>query len=239
MDQGDRRAFLRTLILLALVSAASAHAAGSDTAVFDVHPESGGPVETITTRYDFTADGVVYTSTAEAPNQTEAVRLRTGPRGDFLDAVRTVTRSDGRIARIHLLADDDGRAILLRKEGQERDKILRVPDGHRPAVGPSFLVWLRLNDLPPGSDEPLFLVSFSGQSIRARARHEGIESVSTPLGTFVCRRIRVTLDVPLWRPHMDFWLADDTRRLVRHRGRRGFLSRIYVSELRAAKDEAP
>jgi hypothetical protein len=110
---------------------------------------------------------------------------------------------------------------------------LKIPENIPLAVDASLLYLLRSFPFDTEAQWRVFMVDFSGHSIRITARHTGTEMVIVPAGDFDCYRIEVTVNLPIFQPKILIWLTkSEPHFLVKHSGKRGPFTPKYETTLK-------
>jgi hypothetical protein len=110
---------------------------------------------------------------------------------------------------------------------------LKIPENIPLAVDASLLYLLRSFPFDTEAQWRIFMVDFSGHSVRITARHTRTEMVIVPAGDFDCYRIEVTVNLPIFQPKILIWLIkSEPHFLVKHSGKRGPFTPTYETTLK-------
>ncbi|HPL64702.1 MAG TPA: hypothetical protein PK587_13130 [Syntrophales bacterium] len=155
------------------------------------------------------------------------------------ESVMVSTDEDGALFEGALLSESSGRNVrlweqngyvIIERSGKRRAR--KIPEGTPAAADGSLLILFRRLLSRGTVAANVFMVDFTGVTVTAGVRVAGAERVSVPAGSFDCRRIEVSVKVPLLRPKVTFWLSEDPPHfMVRHQGKRGPFSSTYTTVL--------
>ncbi len=177
--------------------------------------------------------GLRLTSRTSGGRTEETVEILMDVEGGFVSGTREIATPAGKLQRRdHTWMRNNKVDIRTRSRKKGRVKHISVPAGKPLAIDASLLVLL--GSLAPGKETSfdIFMVDFTGRSVTVTARHGGTEHITVPAGEFDCRRIEVTVNLPLVRPTITYWLREqEPHFLVKHRGKRGPLSTPYTTSL--------
>ncbi|MGD0021391.1 MAG: hypothetical protein ABSC54_03725 [Smithellaceae bacterium] len=231
------------LCLLCLVSAAGdetcALEASAEKYRYEAIPlgDEDGQKETIDMEITRNGLNLRYRMKTVSPAGLEEIEIATEPKGRFLSASRRFSPAGKEAMTTEKIWREDGKAYL--KRGTETEGSVRsfdLPPEKSFAVDGSLLVLLR--DFPFGGDEAwaIYMVDFSGSNIAVTLRQAGIESVNVPAGIFDCYKMEVTVEIPIFRPHIIYWVTKkEPHFLVKSIGKRGPFTRSYATSLLSIK----
>lgn len=184
----------------------------------EIEPGDGGT----TYRFDITRTGVRETGWA-----------RSGRDGNFQAAARRVYH-DGR----GVVESDsfwvEGEHVVMQKtlDGKTQTTREKIQKKKPLAVDVTLTTWMR--GFPFGQKDAVDVVlgDWLARTIDIDVRDLGVEPVKVPAGTFDCHKMEVTIRVLIFRPKVTFWVTKDAPHfLVRHAGKRGRNSPVYVTQL--------
>ncbi|MBI5624514.1 MAG: DUF3108 domain-containing protein [Elusimicrobia bacterium] len=189
--------------------------------------------ETVSADYVFDPSGVTYSSRMVSERRVEEVVIRTDPEARLIEARRRVLDAQGREASSETISVK-GEVAQVRRlvKGRTRSSTIPLKPGMEPAADASLLLLLRREALSAGLRKRYFMIDFSGRSVTVTAAGLGIETLDVPAGRFDCARIEVTVDVPILKPRITYWLsATSPHFLVQHHGKRGPFTRTFTTVL--------
>jgi hypothetical protein len=161
----------------------------------------------------------------------EEIEIETEPAGHVVSATRSFVPADKKSPPVEKIWRQGEKAYY--KSGAEGEAwTYHIPVEKYFAVDGSLLILLRA--FPFGSNEAwsIYMVDFSGLSTTVTLRHMGMESVTVPAGTFDCYKMEVTVEIPILRPRIIYWVAKKKPHfLVKSIGKRGAFSRADVTSL--------
>jgi len=195
-------------------------------------PSRGDAVEVHDVRIDTTATGLAYRFGVTRGAESERGVVVTTTGGGFVSGWRTVTDADGGAATDSLWVEGGTLRLVRRHDGETEVKAIDLPADKTLAVDASALLWLRGFPFGSGEKRELFMVDWSGRTVDVDVHDRGLETIEVPAGTFACRRVEFVIRVLFFRPRITFWVAADPPRfLVRHRGKRGPFTPVFVTTL--------
>ena len=170
-----------------------------------------------------TGNGFSLTSETIGKNRLEVIRILTDKYGNFVSGTKETLRQSAEQTHREVIRRYDEKIYVesISKAG-EKIKGYKIPDSMRMAVDMSLLVLLR--SFPFNTNEPweVYMVDFSQNHISVTIKQAGEEHVIVPAGGFECYRIEVTINLPVVKPMIIFWLAKkDPHFLVKHSGMKG------------------
>lgn len=195
--------------------------------------DEDGQKETIDMEITRSALNLRYRTKSVSPEGLEEINIEMDPAGRFVSASRSFSQA----RREAITAEKiwrEGEKVYLKKGMELRGEVryFDLPPEKSFAVDGSLLILLR--SFPFGSDEawPIYMVDFSGLSVTVTLRQTGIESVTVLVGTFDCYKMEVTVEIPIFRPHIIYWVTKkEPHFLVKSVGRRGPFTRYYATSL--------
>ena len=174
-----------------------------------------------------------YRTKSVSPAGLEEIEIETDPAGRFVSASRRFSPAQRETITAEKIWREDKKAYL--KKGMEPGGTVRsfdLPTDKFFAVDGSLLVLLRGFPFGRGEAWPIYMVDFSGSSVTVTLRQTGIESITVPAGTFDCYRIEVTVEIPIFRPRVIYWVTKkEPHFLVKSIGSRGPFTRSYAISL--------
>lgn len=168
---------------------------------------------------------------------SEEIEIETDRVGHVSSASRRYFPARKETVTLETIRRQDGKAYL--KKGMEPEEAARsfdLPTKKYFAVDGSLLILLRNFPFEGGETWPIYMVDFSGASVTVTLRQTGLESVVVPAGTFDCYKMEVTVEIPLLKPHITYWVTIKSPHfLVKSLGRRGPFTPHYETVLLAVK----
>jgi hypothetical protein len=174
-----------------------------------------------------------YRTKSVSPAGLEEIEIETDLTGRFVSASRRFSPARSETISAEKIWREGEKAYL--KKGMEPGGTVRsfdLPPEKSFAVDGSLLILLR--DFPFGRDEawPIYMVDFSGSSVTVTVRQTRIERVTVPAGTFDCYKMEVTVEIPVFRPRIIYWVTKkEPHFLVKSMGKRGPFTHSYVTSL--------
>jgi hypothetical protein len=153
--------------------------------------------------------------------------------GEFVSATRRRFGPEGaRIETDSLRVEGETLVMESERDGKIKTSRADLPRERPLAVDASLLLWMRGFPFGQGDAIDVFMADWSHRTVNVDVRDRGIETVTTPAGTFACRRMEVTVRVLVFRPKITFWIAVDAPHvLVQHRGKRGPFTPVFETRL--------
>jgi hypothetical protein len=180
-----------------------------------------------------TNQGLEYYSRRRWAEGSEEVRIQMDPLGQFVRGTRTEHNPEGpgleeKIWRI------DGKAYWERRTAKEtKTKEYKLSPGIPLAVNGSILVLLQSFPFYSGKEWDVLVIDFSSSySITVTIRQMYREKVTVPAGEFDCYRMEITVNVPILRPKIIYWLSTEAPNfVVKQEGKNGPFTPYYVTSL--------
>ncbi len=221
-----------SVVLLSVAAPGTEAAAGpaKETYLYTSVPSGEGETESIEITITGTETGGTYSSRIDKDEERQETRIETDALGRFSAGYSRVSKSSGNDVR-NTRSWRNGNTIYLEGDSQSV-KAIKAPRGAEPALDGSILLLLRSFIKSNKSDEDVFLISFSGKSVKAKIRNTGIETVSVPAGNFECHRIEIGIPVLFTRSKITAWLTKNAPHgLIKLQGKRGPLTASYTTIL--------
>jgi hypothetical protein len=164
----------------------------------------------------------------------EILKISTDQKGRFSSGTREIFLPHAVETRKDQLWHDGRTVSIARRVGNGRKiRKLKIPENIPLAVDASLLYLLRSFPFDTEAQWRIFMVDFSGHSVRITARHTRTEMVIVPAGDFDCYRIEVTVNLPIFQPKILIWLIkSEPHFLVKHSGKRGPFTPTYETTLK-------
>lgn len=166
------------------------------------------------------------------PSAVEEVAVETDLTGWLRSASRRFSPAGGGGEKRGKIWRDDGKAYLQEGGDQATLRSYNLPPGKILAVDGSLLLLIRAFPFGRIASMPLFMIDFSGLSITVTLALAGIETVTVPAGVFECYRMEATVEIPLLRPRIIYWVAREKPHfLVKSIGKQGPFTPSYITSL--------
>jgi hypothetical protein len=175
----------------------------------------------------------LYRTKYASPAGLEDIKIETEPAGRFVSAARRFSPANRKTMTVEKIWREGEKAYL--KKGVEPGGTVwsfDLPPEKSFAVDGSLLILMR--GFPFGRDEAwsIYMVDFSGLSTTVTLRQMGIESITVPAGTFDCYKMEVTVEIPIFRPRIIYWVTKkEPHFLVKSIGKRGAFTRSFATSL--------
>jgi hypothetical protein len=196
-----------------------------------------GGQETIEVIITTSFDRIFYTSYASTDKWAERKIIQTYSDGNFISATKEVIdRSENR-KKTYAIWSERGKAYSKRGAGiNETERTFDLPSDMALAVDASLLLRLRSFPFEEEKTWKVYMVDFSQIAVTATVNQTASETVRVPAGVFECYRIEVSVDLPIVKPRITFWLARDRPHfLVKHEGMAGPFTPFYETFLTSAE----
>jgi len=188
--------------------------------------------EKIELTLSFEEDSAEYASTIVSAKSDERITLKMTKEGNLISGARSLRRSRGGPTDQKIWRDGKT-AYVEQTSGTDKKTIqLGVPEGRTLAVEGSLLVLLRFFPYDSATRWDLFMIDFSGKSVKATARQAGIERITVPAGEFSCYRMEVLIHTFILSPTIVCWVAaEKPHYVVKNEGKRGIFTPKYITTL--------
>jgi hypothetical protein len=204
--------------------------------VYEITPEGRGGearIEHAEISYRREADRLLSVSKVRYPDKLEDQTIVMAPDGRFLSAEKRTADRDGRTTgETKAWVAGDRVLVRTRAGGAEKMHTFLIPPDRPLAVDVSLLALFRV--MPLGRPDPLrvFMLDLAPRSIGMSLASSGTETVRVPGGVFECYRVTATLEIPLVRPTITYWVTKAPPHfLVKHQGKRGPFTPVYTTVL--------
>ena len=195
------------------------------------HPTS--PKEFIAMEFIDAAETTEYHSRIISSGSSEEISIQMDKNARFISGMRRFTQGPDRPVQREKIWTNRHTVVVEKDEegGVERKEYPLSPDKEL-AVGGSLLALLRFFPFDKGLKWHLFMVDFSGYSIGVTVHQDGREIIPIPAGEFECYRMVISVNIPLLRPEIIYWLSiQKPYFLVKHQGKRGPFTPSYTTSL--------
>jgi hypothetical protein len=196
--------------------------------------------QTATMEFHHSATGSICVSSAQRGDIREVTRITMDRNAEVVAADRSeYDKSGKRLCRVRIWKE--GRTVHIERErrGALKHRSKEQPAGTRFGVDMSLLALIRSFPFNTEKEWKVFVADFSRIYVTLTIRHAGTETIAVPAGRIRCHRIRLTVDMPIFSPKVDYWVsAAPPHYLVRHTGRRGPFSPVYTMSLSATNRPA-
>lgn len=195
-----------------------------------------GAGETIEVAITNSNGRLLYTSYTARDKRAERKTIQTYGNGSFISATREVIEHSGKLKKEYVIWRERGKAYSKRGTSfNEPERTFDLPSDMELAVDASLLMRLRSFPFDEGKSWKVYMVDFSQIAVSATIIQTGSETVQVPAGVFECYRIEVSVELPIVRPRIIFWLAKDQPHfLVKHEGMAGPFTPFYETFLESA-----
>jgi hypothetical protein len=186
--------------------------------------------EEINAVISFNDNGIVISSKKISRKAEERMLLNLTAKGELISGTRTINSPRGS-TETHIWRDQQRAYIERTLHGRKETRAVKIPEGSKLAVEGSLVVLLRSFPYDSATEWNLFMIDFSGRSIRATARQTGTECITVPAGEFSCYRIEIFFGVPFFRQVLCWFAMEEPHILVKSVGKRGPFTATYVTSL--------
>ena len=188
--------------------------------------------EEIELTLSFEEDSSAYASTIVSAKSDERITVKMTKEGNLISGLRNLRRSpegpteekiwrDGKTAYVEQTSGTDKKTIQM-----------DIPEGRTLAVEGSLLVLLRFFPYDSATQWDLFMIDFSGRSVKASARQAGIERITVPAGDFSCYRMEIRIHILILNPTTVCWVSTEKPHfVVRYEGKRSLFGPKYITTL--------
>jgi hypothetical protein len=196
-----------------------------------------GDQETIEVVIMTSFDRVLYTSYTVSEKGAERKIIQTNGDGNFISATKEVIDRSGDRKKEYVIWREGGKAYSTRGASQnETARTFDLPSDMELAVDASLLMKMRSISFDGGKPHKVYMVDFSQIAVSVTVSETGSETVYVPAGVFDCYRIEVSVDLPIVKPKITFWLTKDHPHfLVKHVGMAGPFTPFYETFLESAE----
>jgi len=179
--------------------------------------------------FSFKEDSAEYTSTIVSAKSDERITLNMTKEGQLISGARSLLRSPGGPTEEKIWRDEDKAYV---EQAGKKVATLDIPEGSTLAVEGSLLVLLRFFPYGGATRRELFMIDFSGRSVKATARQAGTEIVTVPAGEFSCYRVEVLVHAFILSPTIVCWVtAEEPHIVVKSMGKRSLFGPVYITTL--------
>jgi hypothetical protein len=195
------------------------------------HPTS--PKEFIEMEFIDSTEATEYRSRIVSPGSSEEISIQMDKNAQFISGTRRFVQGLGRPVQREIIWTNRNAVVVEReREGGVERKEYRPPSDKELAVDGSLLARLRFFPFNQGIKWHLFMIDFSGYSIGVTVHRGGREKITVPAGEFECYQMVISVDIPLLRPEIIYWLSiQKPNFLVKHQGKRGPFTPSYTTSL--------
>jgi hypothetical protein len=195
------------------------------------HPSSAK--ELIEIAFISAAETTEYRSRIISSGSSEEISIQMDKNAHFISGVRRFAKGPDSPFREEKIWTNRQAVVVERdKEGGVERKEYRPTPDKELAVDGSLLARLRFFPFDQGIKWHFFMIDFSGYSISVTVHQEGSEKIVVPAGEFECYRMVISVNIPLLRPEIIYWLSiQKPNYLVKHQGKRGPFSPSYTTSL--------
>lgn len=201
---------------------------------YEAIPEGkGGQKEDVIIEITRNEENLLFRMHTDSTAGLEEIQMEMYPSGYLVSASRRFSSKRENATSLEEIRRERGKAYLQKGIGPEEEvRSFVIPSNKSFAVDGSLLILIR--GYPFDRDEawPIYMVDFSGAGVNVTLRKKGSESVTVPAGTFDCYKMEVTVEVPIFRPRIIYWVAkEEPHFLVKSIGKRGPFTPSFETSL--------
>ena len=226
---------LLVLSIMLLVPSQTASSAGSENYQYEALPVGDRAGKEITDMEVLYGSQHITLLSRTHSHTLEEISIQTDLNGQLLSAVKRLSDHDGTFLGQTRIWRDGGKAYLI-QDDKAKEKSFDIPRDTPLAVEGSLLILMRYFSFNTGEERQVFMIDFSGQTVKVTCRQAGVEKMTVPAGAYDCYRIEVVVNIPLLKPKILFWISKTPPHfLVKSIGKRGFFSPSYDTSLLSVK----